>query len=350
MAGPAIHHIMEFREILQRQSSWFVIVCALLGVAAIGWVDYITGWEWSFFVFYAVPILVVVWKAGQPAGFVFAVLCATAWWLAQIEDNPYKTSWGFALAIASRLFYFCVLVVAVAAVDARRELDRKRIATLERAQELEQEILRTSEQEQQRIGRDLHDSLGPHLAAIRYAANFLADDLRKRGEPEAAKAEEIGQLVAEAVSLTRDLARGIFPVQMDSEGLAASLEDLAGTVSRFTGLSVTFSDSANIKVADPEVGMNLYRIAQEAVNNAVKHGSAKSISIALSAYQGFIRLMVADDGKGMSDMTNGGGGIGLHSMQFRARALGGEIHIDSKQNEGTVITCEIPQATSATLL
>lgn len=341
-AGDGIELGMSLREQLLRQPSWLVVSESSILVGLIGWVDYVTGWEWSFFVFYALPILLVVWKSGQRFGFIFALFCSIVWWIAQIDDNPYKTNWGFGLAILTRLFYFCILVVAVAAVDARRELDRKRIESLEHTQELEREILRTSEREQQRIGRDLHDSLGPHLAAIGYAASFLADDLRNLDRPEVVKAEKIGEMVGDAISLTRDLARGICPVQMDSAGLAAALDDLASTASRLTGLSITFSDSGNTLVADPEVGMHVFRIAQEALNNAVKHSAAKHISIGLSAYKNSTRLVIADDGKGISELANGTGGIGLHSMKFRARSLDGNLTIDTKPNEGTVITCEIP--------
>ncbi|MEP6672506.1 MAG: sensor histidine kinase [Chthoniobacter sp.] len=337
-----IHLAMSSREALCRQPEWLVIGEAASLVGLIGWVDYITGWEWSFFLFYAVPIVPVVWKSGMRIGFAFAIFCSIIWWLAQVQDNPYRTNWGLAMAMANRLFYFCVLVVAVAAMEAQRESDRKRIASLERAQQLEREILRTSEREQQRLGRDLHDSLGPHLAAIGYAASFLASDLRERDQPEVAKAEKIHELVGEAVALTRGLARTVFPVQMDSTGLAAALEDLAKTTSDLTGKVITFDDIGETLLADPEAGMHLFRIAQEAMNNALKHGAAKRISITLGACEGVIRLVIADDGKGMSQVASGTRGIGLHSMTYRARAMEGELKIDSHPSGGTVVTCEIP--------
>jgi signal transduction histidine kinase len=334
---------MSLRETLQGQSRSLVIFEAAVLAVLIGWIDYLTGWEWSLFIFYAIPITLVVLKSGQRLGFVFAVLSAIIWWLAQIQSNPYHTYSGFAVAVLSRLFYFAVLVIAVAAVEARRELDRARIASLERAQDLERQILRTSEQEQQRIGRDLHDSLGPHLAAIGYAVTFLENDLKKRGQPEVvAKVEKIRELVGEAVSLTRSLARGIFPVQMDSSGLATALDDLAATTSNLTGVAVTFCENGETNVPDSEAAMHLYRIAQEAVNNATKHGKAKNISIALSTGAGTTRLVIADDGEGMSHLEPETPGIGLHSMKYRARSLHGELKINSDPSEGTLVICEIP--------
>jgi signal transduction histidine kinase len=336
-----IINTMSLPEFINRQPPWLVIFEASGFASFIGWIDYVTGWEWSFFVFYAAPIVVVTSRLGQRVGFPFAIFSAVIWWLAQLENNPYHSRWGFALAVFSRFFYFVVLVIAVAAVAARHEVDRARIESLERAQQLEQEILRTSEREQQRIGQDLHDSLGPHLAAIGYAVTFLENVLRERGQPEVTKTEQIRGMVSEALSLTRGMARGISPVQMDSGGLAMALEDLASTVSGLTGMSVSFWETGNPFVADPEVGLHLYRIAQEALNNAAKHGEAKNVSISLSNNDGSTRLMVSDDGKGMSKCASATRGLGLQSMRYRARALQGELKIESIPHEGTVVVCEL---------
>jgi signal transduction histidine kinase len=334
--------MMFFRETLQRQPTWLVLLEALVLVGLIGWVDHVTNWEWSCFAPYAVPIVLVTWKTGRRLGFVFAFLCAATYWVADSGSNPYQTHWGFALAVAGWWFYFSVLVVAVTAVKARRELDRVRIETLERTQALERQILRTSEREQQRIGRDLHDSLGPHLVSIGYAATFLANELRQREQPEAAKAEQICKLAGDAGSLARDLARGIFPVQMDGAGLAMALKDLASTTSRLTGISVSFYEMEDILIEDPEDGIHLYRIAQEAVNNAAKHGGPRKITIVLSKIQDSLRLTVADDGKGLGPSPDGMRGMGLDSMRSRARVLGGELNIDSNPGEGTIVSCEMP--------
>jgi signal transduction histidine kinase len=333
---------MSFQETLRRQPANLVLAEALALVALIGWIDYVTGKEWSLFILYALPIVMVVRKTNRRIGFVFAFLCGTIWWAAQFVENPFETSWGFGLAVATRVFYFLVLVVAAAALKAQQELDRARIQTLEHAQELEREILRTSEREQQRIGRDLHDSLGPHLAAIGYAATILANKLRERGQAEGAEAEGICKMVGEAVTITRNLARGLFPVQMDSTGLAVALQDLARTFSRQSEMAVTFYETGDPLVADPEGAMHLYRIVQEAVNNAGKHGGAKNVTIVMSKNDDSLSLVIADDGKGITTTQSGTGGVGFHSMKYRARDLGGTLNIKSSANEGTIISCEIP--------
>ena len=326
---------------LQSQPPWLVRIEAVAAVALIGWLDYVTGWEWSFFVFYALPIALVVRRMGRLEGFVCAALCTCIWFVANLGINPYRTNYGFALAGASRLFYFAVVVIAVAAVKELVETNTARIKALERAQELETEILRTSEDEKRRLGQDLHDGLGPHLAAMGYAATFLAYELREHDRPETAKAEEIRKLAEEATALARALARGIFPVQMDGSGLATALEDFATTTSRIARLPVLFFETGHARGVDPETAMQIFRIAQEAVHNAVKHGAATQITIGLDMAASSLRLTIADDGKGMAPMGNGGKGMGLHSMRYRARALGTELKIESKPNEGTIVSCEI---------
>jgi len=334
-------------ELLLRQPPWLVVLEALLLVALIGWGDYVTGWEWSFFVFYALPIAFVVRRTDRRVGFGFAILCAVVWWIAQLDNNPYRTASGFALAGVTRLFYFFVLVFAVAAVKAQRELDRFRIETLESARQLEREVLRTSEREQRRIGRDLHDSLGPNLAAMAYAANFLAKELRTRGQPEAESAEQLQKIAAESMSLVRDLARGLFPVQMDEMGLSATLDDLARTTSRMTSVMVSFTEIGDTLVGDHEISMHFYRIAQEALNNAIKHGGAKSVGIALRASDGVLELEIADNGIGMNLSEVGHAGVGLHSMKYRAEAIGGTIEFQSSDGGGVVVSCRLPLDPSA---
>jgi signal transduction histidine kinase len=337
---------MSCRETLQGQPKWLVLLEALTLVGLVGWMDHLTNCEWSCFAPYAVPIVLVTWRMGWRLGFVFAFLCAATYWAADRESNLYRTHWGFQLAVVGWWFYFSVLVVAVSALKASRELDRTRIEVLQRAEELERQILRTSEREQQRIGRDLHDSLGPQLAAIRFAATFLGNELRRHGRPEAAKAEQICQLTGDASSLAHDLARGIFPVQIDGAGLAMALKDLAGTTSSLTGIAVSFYEMGDILIEDPEAGMHLYRIAQEAVNNAAKHGGPRKITIGLSQILDSVRLTVADDGKGMGPSTHGTRGMGLDSMRYRARVLGGELRIDSQPGEGAIVSCTMPNCSS----
>jgi PAS domain S-box-containing protein len=225
-------------------------------------------------------------------------------------------------------------------------LDRQEIHAIARdvthQKHLELQILAAGANEQQRISRDLHDSLGPHLAAIRYAATFLAEELRQRDPAAAAKADQIGGMAGEAVTIARDLARGIFPVQIDGLGLALALEELAAATSRQTDMRVTFAETGDTRPTDPADDLHLYRIAQEALSNAAKHGAASHVTLVLHHGANTLRLTVADDGMGLPSSPRDTNGMGLDSMRYRAHALGGELSLDSIADEGTIVTCDIP--------
>ena len=320
---------------------WHSLLAALFLVAIIGWADHVTGWEVNLFMAYSLPIVLVVWKVGWRTGLVFALFCSATWWLARFEKNPYQDDFEFALAVFTQLFYFSVLVVATSTIKNLRLQEKARTERLERAQVLERRLLQASEREQQRIGRDLHDSLGPQLAAIGYAAIFLANDLRHRDQPEAAQAEQIRELVSDAITLTRELARGIFPFQMDGSGLSIALAELVGTTARLTNRSISLCETGEILVDDPEQGMHLYRIAQEALKNAVKHSDAQKITVFLTNNENMLRLAVDDNGKGMGPSPTSTQGMGMQSMRYRARLLGGDLMINTIPGEGTIVSCEI---------
>ena len=225
-------------------------------------------------------------------------------------------------------------------------LDRQEIHAIARdvtpQKLLELQILAAAENEQQRISRDLHDSLGPHLAAIRFATSFLADELRQRDPAAAAEADRIGGMVGDAVTIARDLARGIFPVQLDGLGLALALEELAEITSRQTEMLVSFAETGDTRLTDPATDLHFYRIAQEALSNAAKHSAARTVTLVLHHSEHALRLTVADDGQGLPPSPHDAHGMGLDSMRYRASALGGELTLDSLPHEGTVVACEIP--------
>lgn len=204
---------------------------------------------------------------------------------------------------------------------------------------LEREIIDVSEEEQKRIGQELHDGLGQHLTGIAFLSKVLEQKLSGQTLPEAKEASEIVGLVNEAVSKTRILARGLHPVELDENGLMAALEQLAGSVRALFGIECTFRCSKPVRVTDQVTAINLYRIAQEAVNNAIKHSGAKCLLIALSSLNGKIALSVSDDGAGFDltdpDMPKG---MGLNIMRYRAAMIGASLDIRRNPGGGTTVS------------
>lgn len=322
---------------------WLKFASAWLIAGVIGWVDYVTGSELSLFGLYAIPIFMAVWFGSWRAGLLMAGACTAIWWIANWSVNPFSTLWGYNVAAASRLMLFVIVAVASSVIKSKQEVDRARIEALERTRELEEEIVRVSEREQRRIGQDLHDGLCQHLAAIGFAAKSLADDLEQNVRPEASAAQEIEQLIKSAVIEARDIARGMFPVQMDSAGLSAALEGLADTTRRLTSADVTFAEEGEAQVANVVTAMHLYRIAQESVANAVKHGTPKRVCITLENNGRTLRLKIEDDGRGFFEEGELLKGMGLRTMAYRARQIGATLSIQERdKGTGTCVCCELP--------
>lgn len=212
--------------------------------------------------------------------------------------------------------------------------------------DLEQKILEISEEEQQRIGQDLHDDLCQQLAAIGCLAKVVAKRLKNTNEAEAESMVEIVQLVSQANTRAREMSRGLVPVVLDVDGLMAALQDLAGSIQKIYEVECSFVCPSPVHIKDNAVAIQLYRIAQEGVGNAVKHSQARSIEIHLRRSTTNLSLEIRDDGIGLSENGNTapvrGTGLGLLTMVHRAKMLGGELHINPRCPQGTQILCEIP--------
>ncbi len=317
-----------------------VLTSAILVFFGIGLIDYATGWELSLFVFYAVPILFVVWQGEKKAAIFLALLCGIIWWLANESSNPYQLVWSYQWASLGRLVYFLLVAIGGNALYAKQDADRARIVALQRAQRLEIALLSAVEREQQRIGRDLHDGLCQQLAAIGCAARSLADDLRAEKHPDTSEAEKIESYINDSVIQARNIACGILPVISEGKGLVVSLGKLASTTSALTGLSVTFCEEGEVLVDDLEVAMHLYRITQEALSNAVRHSGARVVTVSLGVLNDdLLRLSIVDDGDGLPADVDIEIGLGFKTMSFRARAINARLSIARGTNSGTKVEC-----------
>lgn len=204
---------------------------------------------------------------------------------------------------------------------------------------LEQEVLRISEHERRRIGQDLHDGLGQMLTGIGLISKTHATLLEKEGHAEAENATEITNLIKEADQFARTLARGLVPVEFDQKGLEAALERLCINANKLFNIECTLEITGDPYFEDTTHAIHMYRIAQEAVSNAVKHGGATSVSIHLASSERHIRLRVVDNGSGFPEEWDSEGGLGVRIMQFRARLIGGTLEISNRKDKGAIITC-----------
>jgi len=339
---------MSFSQYCRSQSRESLLLQAILGVLVVGFFDYITGYEISFFLFYIGPIFFAVWFLDRNSTILIVLLSAIVWWWADWwAGHPYSAMWVEIWETVVRFIFFSFTAISGIAIKSRRDSMEAWIANMRRVRELERDIVAASEREQQRIGADLHDGLCQFLAGIACVTGSLRDDLSERYQPEAETATELHELLKDAIVQARSIARGIAPVHMDEAGLASALEDLAANTRRLHEIECTFEPEGEVMIDHREIATHLYRIAQEATSNAVRHGHATVVSIRLALCESHVILTVRDNGIGIRSVKCPCPGMGLRSMRYRAGILDGSIEISSLPEGGTRVCCRVPLRTPA---
>ena len=227
--------------------------------------------------------------------------------------------------------------------DELEQLSQQKTALLEREvaerARLEREVIDICAREQRRIAYDLHDSVGQQLVGIALCAKLLEEQLRGERRSEADKAGMIVKLVNDAARQARLTARTLEGA--DGVGdLKTALQSLAISVSRDCSVKATVTAEGSSLPISPPVAAQLYRIAQEAVHNAVEHGAAREVQINLAFNHEVMVLTIRDNGKGFDSNANGNG-MGLRIMRYRAQCIGGSCDVQST-SEGTVVSCRVP--------
>jgi signal transduction histidine kinase len=187
----------------------------------------------------------------------------------------------------------------------------------------------------------LHDGVGQQLGGISCLSDVLKKNLTEQGSPEAAAAAKISRLLTAAMAQTRSLARGLHPVAPEANGLMSALEDLTARVTDLFKVSCHFECQRAVLIEDNTMATHLYRIAQEAITNAIKHGRAQRIEIRLSSAPGRITLVVNDDGVGFKSDVRRQKGMGLRIMNHRAAMIGGTVVVQTKRGGGTEAVCTV---------
>jgi PAS domain S-box-containing protein len=209
---------------------------------------------------------------------------------------------------------------------------------------LERQLLSITDRERARLGQEIHDGLCQHLVSLAFDANALEQQLEAAGRPEALAARNLAGLLDEALTQARQLSGGLFPVPLAREGLCAALEDLARSTEQRAGIRCQFQAPQAVAVEHQSTAIHLYRIAQEAVANAVRHARASTIRIGLSLHGEALVLEIEDDGTGLDTKRRGhASGMGLYIMDYRARSIGASLRLGPAARGGTRVSCSLPR-------
>jgi len=337
----------------EKRSRLFVGILAGIIVMIVGLIDYLTGYEIIFSVFYLLAIIPATWFGGKALGFLLSILSVGVWILgdlaaggSHLQLSPFVIWWNVLIQVA---FDFILVYLIDKLHRSYEDLELKiqeRTQALRdemvKRERLEKEILGISEREQRRIGCELHDTLCQHLTGTALAAQVLHERLAAKSIPEAYESGIITDLIEEGIGMTRNMARGLSPIDMQVDGLMAALRNFADGISRRYGIPCRFESDGVMLVHDATQAINLFRIAQEAVTNAIKHSKAGKIQIRLFRESGRIVMTVYDNGKGLPDELRRGQGMGIQIMEHRASIIGATFSCGSGASGGTKIVCTIP--------
>jgi len=319
-------------------------------VIVVGLVDYLTSFGLSLSAFYLLAIGLAAWFVGRGFAVSLSVLSIVVGLAAQhIAGTQYSHSivelWNAIITLVSYLVVVWLLrSLRSLHDDLELRVHERTAALIEEAAErdrLEKEILNIIERERQRIGHDLHDSLGQHLTAAALSGQVLQESLVASESQEAAAADSLVVLVEQAVELTRQLSRGLAPIELTGEGLMDALRELVASTEERSKIRCDFIYEEPVLIADPTIATHLYRIAQEAVNNAVKHAKPANILIQLSKLDGVIEMVVEDNGVGLPQPLPKRRGMGLWIINHRAGMIGATLTMQCPPTGGTTITCTL---------
>lgn len=224
---------------------------------------------------------------------------------------------------------------------ADRRLFTGFVRDISERRQLEQAVAASAEQERARIARELHDGLGQQLGGLLYMANGLCRDLQSAHAAQAETARQLSQELATAITQARNLSHELYAVPPQPDGLVEALGHLAERVAGEGHFACAFTCETNVLVHNQAVASHLYRITQEAVQNAVKHSRATRIDIELCRRPDGLELSVGDNGVGFPTARLSRG-LGLHTMEQRARLIGGRLQAQTRASGGVEILCSVP--------
>ena len=305
--------------------------------------DYLTGPWVPFSIFYLFTLFFAVKYLGISTAYIMAFcVVATKTYLKVLHLGDHMLWWHVVVQLISSFSiygFFCYLIKSQ--LGARKKAEFVAEVATKRAGVAERRLVNASEEVQQRIGRELHDDLGQHLTAIAFKAQILANKLQESGFNDE-DAKSITDMLNQAISKTRNIAHGLYPVELEERGLCGMLAKFADHIETMYSVKCSFDHDPDFHIEDHDVAVHLFRIAQEAVSNAIKHGGASHIILRVSSKPAFQKLEILDNGRGFQGNTTLPG-VGLRSMRYRADLIGAELEVENRMGRGTQVVVSCPK-------
>ncbi len=360
IASPSPTSLTEIRipseRALSRQKLVSGALC-LLAILIIGYIDYITGYEISVLVFYAIPVGFAALYVGPGYALLLGITAVVVSRSSDILSGmPYPGHTVFLTNCVIPVAFFAILVAALYLLNQIRKglestVEQRNRALLQEMHErgrLERQVIELSEREHRRFGQELHDLVSQELAGIAIDTHLLAQNLAAVKIGEAERARAIAVEVDRALTKARNIARGYFTLGFDAAGMAEALRELANRTQQASRIPCTARCPDNLAIGNEDATVQLFRIAQEAVNNAVQHSGASRITISFERQEDLFQLAIEDNGRGLTPALRKNQGLGLSIMTYRAGLVGGKLRMERPVDGGTCILCLVPAAKLAT--
>jgi signal transduction histidine kinase len=319
-------------------------VLCLIGIFIIGDVDYLTGYQISLLVFYILPVGFATIYVGPAFAILLAFLSiaisiSTDFWAGMPYSETPILAWNAIIVIGLLHGLNRILLRLQSSVErGTRDL----LGEMRERGRLEREIIDLSERERRRFGRELHDTVCQELAGVAIAAHMLERKLSAAEHDATPLSGEMAYMADHALETTRRVARGFFTAGFDGAGLAEALREIARHTEERSGISCAVHWQENLTIADEDTVIHLFRIAQEAIHNVVKHATAFHIKVSLERKEKMLQLTIEDDGKGLPVANGERKGLGLRIMAYRAGLIGGEFKTEHSAKGGMRIVCLVP--------
>jgi len=327
-----------------------VLLC-LMAILIIGDIDFLSGFRISLLTFYILPIGIAAIYVGPAFAASLAILSiaislSTDFW----SGMPLSDAWVKACNASIALSVYFVVIgllrvlnqILLRLESSIEQKTRDLVKEMSERSRLEREIIDLAERQQRRFGQELHDVICQELTGVTIAAQMLLRKLAAGGYEETAHARELAYMADHVLETTRSVARGFFTAGFDGVGLSEALRETARRTELQNRISCVVRWQDNLAITNEDIVIHLFRIAQEAIHNVIKHADASNIEVSLKSGEKMLQLVIEDDGKGLPPSKNRGSGLGLRIMAYRAGLIGAEFKAEHPSQGGTRIVCRVP--------
>lgn len=338
-------------ELMKTRKPVAVCICLVL-LFGIGLIDYLIGYRISLIVLYVLPIGFATIYVGRIFASILAISSVVIWIAGDLlAGAPYPgvaiQLWNGGIVLSLFLVVVFLLYALRQALDGLEAKVKDRTEALRREmterKRLEFDILNLTERERQQFGQELHDVVCQELTSITIAGHLVNKKLAAKGIEEAKDVQEMTEMVDRALSKARSVAGGFFTAGFDVEGLAEALRETARNIEERSDVKCEVSWQKHLTIWNEDVVMHLFRIAQEAMQNAIKHAEPSRIEVSLKeTTEETIQLRIEDNGNGFRSSEKANTGLGLRIMEYRAGLIGGDLTIENPSIGGTRVICVVP--------